>query len=193
MNTKVAFFKEAIKNFKTTGTIMPSSKFLIKRMLKEIDFKKINVLVEFGAGNGIITKSILKKMHKDAVLFCFEINPEFYKHLKLINDNRLIVVNQSAQEVKNVLNKHNIASVDCIISSLPLTMLPAEISKSILHISKNLLKNESVFIQYQYSINFFKIFKQVFGKNNVFLAFELMNIPPAFIYKCKKNIIAKNS
>ena len=187
MDTKIAFFKESIKNFKTTGTIIPSSKFLIKRMLKGIDFENSNIIVEFGAGNGIITKSILKKMHKDAVLFCFEINPEFYSHLKLINDDRLIVINQSAQEVKNVLNKHNKTSVDCIISSLPLTVLPAELSKSILLISKKILKNKSLFIQYQYSINFFKVFE----KNNISLTFELINIPTAFIYKCK-DIITKN-
>ena len=186
MNTKVAFFKESIKSFKTTGTIMPSSRYLIKRMLKNIDFSKANVIVEYGPGNGIITKHILNKMHHKATLICFEINDVFYKHLTQINDKRLIIVKQSAEDVINVLNNYKITEVDYFFSSLPLTILPMKLSKNILFLSKKLLNNNGLFVQYQYSINFLKIFKQIFGDNNVFLSFGILNLPPAFIYKCRK-------
>ena len=186
MNTKTAFFKESIKSIKTTGTIMPSSKYLIKKMLKNIDFSKAAVIIEYGPGNGIITKHLLEKMNINSKLICFEINDEFYKHLTQINDKRLIVLKQSAENLADVLDKYQIKETDYIISSLPLSIIPKDISLNILDLSKKNLKNNGFFIQYQYSINFLKYFKQIFGENNVFLSFEILNLPPAFIYKCRK-------
>ena len=62
MTNRINFFKEAIKDLKTSGTVTPSSRFLVDRMLKRIDFSKVNVLVELGPGNGAITALILKKI-----------------------------------------------------------------------------------------------------------------------------------
>ena len=186
MQTKKAFFREVLKNFKTAGTIMPSSKFLIKKMLKSIDFKTARVIVEYGPGNGIITQEILRRMHSDAVLICFEINTQFYQYVKKIDDNRLIVLNSSAENIKEELEKLNISYADYFISSLPLTMIPKIITENILKKSKELLSSNGQFIQYQYSLRFYNKIKQVFGKNNVILKFEFANIPPAFIYKCIK-------
>jgi len=186
LQTKKAFFKEAIKNFKTAGTITPSSRFLIKKMLHSIDFNTAKVIVEYGPGNGIITHQILNKMQSDCVLICFEINTHFYKHLKEINDGRLIVLKSSAENILIELKKLNINFADYFISSLPLTMLPKLVSQNILVKSKHALRTNGQFIQYQYSLRFYRKFKQIFNKNNVSLNFELANIPPAFIYKCIK-------
>lgn len=191
MNTKAAFFKESIKTIKTTGTITPSSKFLINKMLNEIDFDKNNIIVELGAGNGIITNQLLTKINKNSKLICFEINNEFYNHLSLINDQRLTIFNSSAEKIKLELLKIGIENVDYIISSIPLTILPKNISQNILNLSRSILKNNGVFIQYLYSFNFVKFFKNIYGNSNVIVNFEILNIPPAFIYKCKKATFIK--
>ena len=186
MQTKKAFFKEAIKSFKTAGTIVPSSKFLIKKMLKDIDFNNAKVLVEYGPGNGIITQEILNKMNSDTILICFEINIQFYEYLKQIKDKRLVVLNASAEHIEMELKKLNYTMVDYFISSLPLTIIPKTVAENILWKSKQVLRLNGQFIQYQYSLRFYNKFKQIFNKKNVRLNFELANIPPAFIYKCVK-------
>ncbi|WCC42260.1 hypothetical protein PJJ26_12605 [Tenacibaculum finnmarkense] len=48
MSKKFNFFKEAVKNYKTSGTVAPSSKYLANKMLREIDFSKANVIIELG-------------------------------------------------------------------------------------------------------------------------------------------------
>jgi len=184
LQKKRAFFKEAVKNIKTSGTIVPSSKYLIKKMLKTVDFSNTKIVVEYGSGNGIITKEILKKLDKNGKLICFEINNEFYNHLLKINDSRLIVVNESSENINLVINKLNIIEVDCIISSLPLTNIPDQISINILKQSYLQLKKNGVFLQYQYSLTYFKKLKEIY--KNVDLEFEIRNLPPAFIYICKK-------
>ncbi len=170
---------------KTSGTITPSSRFLAKKMLSDIDFSKANVLVELGPGNGAITRKILDRMHKDAILICFEINDVFYQQLKKIDNSQLVVLNVSAENVMEELQKLGHAKSCHIISSLPLSIIPDGISEKILRNSFSSLEVNGTFIQFQYSLTYFKKLKNVF-KESISLGFEVLNVPPAFIYKCKK-------
>ncbi|CAM1369986.1 Phospholipid N-methyltransferase [Tenacibaculum sediminilitoris] len=185
MGKKFNFFKEAVKNYKTSGTVVPSSRYLAAKMLKEIDFKTAEVIVELGPGNGAITQHILKKIKPKAVLICFEINDAFYKELKKIKHPQLIVLKDSAEAIKSQIEKLGYTKADYIVSSLPLTIIPKEISHSILVKSYNFLSYKGAFIQYQYSLTYYKKLKEVFG-DAINLSFEPLNFPPAFIYKCVK-------
>lgn len=185
MASRINFFREAIKNIKTAGTVIPSSRFLANRMLKNINFATVDVLVEFGPGDGAITKYILAKLPPKATLICFEINDNFYNHLKEIDHPQLIVINASAEKMKEELNALGFLKVSHIISSLPLTIIPNKISKEILLESYKILQTAGTFIQYQYSLSYYKKLKTVF-KESIFLDFEPLNIPPAFVYRCKK-------
>ena len=185
MTKRINFFKESIKSIKTSGTITPSSRFLAKRMLNKIDFSKADVIVELGPGNGAITEYILKKLHPKATLICFEINQNFYNQLSKIVNNQLILLNVSGENILEELKKLNFKNSNYIISSLPLTIIPEPISSSILQKSYTSLKENGVFIQYQYSLTYYNRLKKVFG-DSISLEFELLNIPPAFVYKCEK-------
>lgn len=185
MNKKFNFFKEAVKNYKTSGTIVPSSRYLADKMLKEINFSEAKVIVELGPGNGAITHNILKRIHPSAVVICFEINDAFYKELKKIDNPQLIVLKSSAEKIKEEIEKLGYEKADHIISSLPLTIIPKEISSNILLESYRFLKPQGMFIQFQYSLTYYKKLKEVFG-NNITLSFEPLNFPPAFVYKCVK-------
>lgn len=187
MNKKRIFFKEAIKSIKTSGSIVPSSRFLINSMIEDVDFKKAKIIVEFGPGNGIITNQILKRMSADATLICFEINEQFYNHLKSITDKRFVLLNVSAEEIITEINKLNIQEIDYCISSLPLTMIPNKIGENILINTKSVIKDQGYFFQFQYSLSFYKKLKAVFKDKNVKIKFEPLNFPPAFVYKCQKN------
>ncbi|WP_299105491.1 rRNA adenine N-6-methyltransferase family protein [uncultured Tenacibaculum sp.] len=185
MSKKIQFFKEAVKSYKTSGTVAPSSRFLAKRMLKQINFSKAEVIVELGPGDGAITKRILKKIQSNTVLVCFEINDAFYKELKEINHPQLIVLKSSAEDIRKELSKLGYTKVDYIVSSLPLTIIPKEISSNILRECYNSLNINGLFIQYQYSLTYYKKLKKVFG-DFIELDFEPLNFPPAFVYKCTK-------
>lgn len=183
--TKFYFFKEAVSNIKTIGSFLPSSKYLTKKLLHNIDFKKAKVLIEFGPGNGILTKNIIKKLSPNAKLICFEINNNFYNKLNEINNPQLIILNCSADNVASELKKLEIEKVDGIISGLPLSNISKIIGESIIKESYTILNKGAYYIQYQYSLNHFKRIKKAF-KNNVVLSFEFLNVPPAVIYTCKK-------
>ncbi|MEM6720517.1 MAG: rRNA adenine N-6-methyltransferase family protein [Bacteroidota bacterium] len=182
---RLKFFREAIRDIKTSGTIVPSSRFLTKRMVKHIDFANVKVIVEFGPGNGIITKEILKRIQPHTKLIAFEINDRFFESLEKIKHSQLIIEKVSAEEISSVLKKHGFDQVDCVVSSLPFTNIPAEISDRILSNTYAAMEKNSVFVQYQYSLTYYKKLKEVFN-DNVKLSFEAFNIPPAFVYIAQK-------
>ena len=44
------------------GSIVPSSRFLIKQLLEPINFGRARVIVEYGPGSGVITAELLRRM-----------------------------------------------------------------------------------------------------------------------------------
>lgn len=154
-------------------------------MLLDINFETANVIVELGPGNGAITHHILERLHPNAVLICFEINDEFYAELQKIKHPQLIILKESAENIQQELEKLGYKKANHIISSLPLTIIPKEISNAILKTSFNSLQTNGLFMQYQYSLTYYSKLKSVFG-NGISLRFEPFNFPPAFVYRCKK-------
>ena len=124
-------------------------------------------------------------MHPKATLICFEINDNFYNQLLDLKHPQLVVLKKSAENIEKELKKLKLNKVNHVVSSIPLTILPDEVSDEILQESYKILDNNGTFIQYQYSLSYFKKLKKVF-KESISLEFEPLNIPPAFIYRCKK-------
>jgi len=182
--SKKKFISEVLKSTGTIGALSPSSSFLAKKMLEPIDFKKAKCLVEFGPGTGVFTKKILEKMNSDAILLTFEINPTFIEELQHIKDERLVIINDSAEKIEVYLNKYNRQSADYIISSLPFAMIPDDVVHNILTNSDTALSEEGKYIQFQYSLNAKKKLESYFSK--VEINFTFLNLPPAFVYVCEK-------
>ncbi len=181
---KIEFFRESLKNIRTTGTIVRSSRSLCKNMVKHVDFKSAKVLIELGAGDGVITEYILKKMSKDAKLLSFEVNAEFCKQLREIKDPRLVVIEDSAENLEKYLKKHNFEYVDSVISAIPFVTLPDELGLNIIGECERFLKTGGLFIQLHYSLLAKKLYQKIFG--NVDVNFVPLNIPPAFVLVSKK-------
>lgn len=176
------FFSEVLKQGNQIGAVAPSSKFLVKKMIDPINFKNVKCIVEFGPGIGTITHELLNRMPKDSVLIVFEINKEFCEKLNAINDPRIKIISDSAENLEDYLASQHIKKVDYIVSSLPFTLISNLIVKKILKIAKKVLMPKGAFIQYQYSLNAYIKLRKTFKK--VDLNFTPINLPPAFIFTC---------
>ena len=173
-----------IRSFKTSGTITPSSKVLIKTLLAPIDFTSARCIIELGPGTGCVTRSILERMHADCVLICFEVNSDFVGRLEALQDSRLRVVNACASSIRTILDDLVIEEVDHIVSSLPLALIDNEVVKRILESARSNLRDGGRFLQFQYSLSNYAELKPIFKK--VKLDFTFRNMPPAFVYECTK-------
>ncbi len=178
------FLVNSVRTMRTTGAIARSSKYLMREMLKSIHFSHAKLIVELGAGDGIFTHAILERMRPDAILICFEINPQFYKILQNINDARFILINDSAEHLKKYLIAHNHKEVDYIISGIPFVALPTELTDRIIKVSRDALRKNGLFIQFHYSTLINRVYRRIFG--NLHVRFVPLNLPPAFVMVCKK-------
>lgn len=186
MNGKILFFSAFLEAPKKIGSVVPSSKFLVNEILDNIDFKNARCIAEYGPGTGCITNEILKRARKDAKILCFEINKKFCTYLrKNIGDKRLIIINDSAENVRKYLKKFNIAKMDYVVSGLPFTSLSLNKKHFIIKQTKNTLKDNGKFVLFQFFLNNFKKYiKNYFSR--ISIKFVPLNIPPCFVYVCKK-------
>src|SRR5512145_821417 len=120
------FAKNFLQHPLMLGSFMPSSRFLIRTLLEELDFDRARVIVEYGPGVGTFTHEILKRMRPDAMLIALETNREFVNFLQQSGaDPRLHVVHGSAAAVHGALAAHGASRADFVISGIPFSTLPA--------------------------------------------------------------------
>jgi len=179
------FFSNFLKNPKQVASVIPSSKFLINQIVKNIDFQKAECIVEYGPGTGPVTKYLLKKSKKNAKIICFETNRLFCLYLRdKIPDERLIIVNDGAENIGKYMKELGIRDVDYVISSLPFSLVNENIKNKIISNTKRNLKKGGKFIIYQNSMHVKKHLKKYFTQ--ISNGFEPLNVPPTFIIIAEK-------
>lgn len=177
---KINLTKEALKDMKQIGSVTSSSKFLTNRILKEIDFKKNISILELGAGNGIFTYEILKKMSNNSRFVCYENYEKFTIQLSKIKDERFHLKGESVEK----LHLLETGSFDYVISSLPLANFSKNFKTKLFKTINKILKTEGKLVQYQYLLLDYNTVKKEFKECKI--GFCLRNIPPAFLYIAKK-------
>lgn len=179
------FIMQYAKHPKTVGAIAPSSEKLANKMIEDIDFKNASCIVEYGPGTGVFTEKILCKKKKNTIFMAIEYNEDFYNILndKFKDNDNFILINGSAENLKEYLNKYDICNVDCIVSGLPFASLPDDMSKRILTVTKEVLKSGGEFITFQYTLFKMKLFRKYFTR--IYNKKVLLNLPPAYVLHCR--------
>ncbi len=178
---RLLFAKEFLKHPFLLGSVVPSSRFLVERLLRQVDWPSSRVLVEYGPGVGTFTGEILRRMRSDAKLVAIEASEEFVRDLRGgYTDPRLEVVHGSAAEVRDVLGTLGLDAADAIISGIPLSTLRRQQREKILWESKLALRPGGRFLVYQFSGKVGADLERIFGE--VRRDMEPLNILPAKIF-----------
>ena len=177
------FARNFLKNPTMLGGLVPSSRFLIKEVLRRVDWDSAHVVIEYGPGVGTITAEILRRMRPDATLLALETNPEFIPFLReSLPDSRLQVVQESAERVDQVMQRLNLPAADYIISGVPFKLLPDAVRDTIIGKTHKVLRPNGMFVLYQFSNAVLPSLQRVFRK--VYKDFEPLNILPARLFHC---------
>jgi phospholipid N-methyltransferase len=165
------------------GSVIPSSRFLISRVLRQVDWSRTSVVVEAGPGVGTLTTPILKRLGRDGKLVAFEMNATFVAHLRSeIPDRRLTVVHRSAAEAGVALAERGIGSVDVLVSGIPLSGLAKHDRLALIAAWRRLLRPGGVLVVYQFTRSVLPELRHVFG--HVRQEFEPLNVLPARVFRC---------
>ena len=182
---RLDFLIESFRNIRTTGAVARSSKYLVREMMQPISFADAKVIIELGAGDGVLTVELLNRMSPQSLLLCFEINTEFCKILRgAIDDPRFVLIEDSAENLEKHLWELGFREADYIMSAIPFIALPNDLVHRIVSVCHKVLKNKGLYIQYHYSSFIQRMYRKHFG--NVQVEFVPFNIPPAFVMICEK-------
>lgn len=179
----LTYLKNFIKD-KNVASVTPSSLVCVRHVCKKMDFDKAIIIIEYGPGTGVFTKYLLNHLNSRSKIIAIEQNSNFVKKLKEIKDKRLIIYNDSVENVTNLVRQSGFEEVDYIISGIPFSFLSDKQRSSVLNQTKNLLKKGGKFLAYQTSGHLKQPIKSVFS--NLRTEFELLNIPPMIIYETVK-------
>ena len=177
------FLLQYIFKPRTVGAVLPSSKYLAKKMVASINFDAAKCIVEYGPGTGVFTELILQKCNPGTTVVLFEMNEEFCSLLAKRFGQNVHIVNASAANIGATLAQLGLQYADYIVSGLPFASLPQDVTVNILSQTKKCLSPRGEFITFQYSL----LKKGMIGKffTKIETVRELRNVPPAYVLRCR--------
>ena len=175
------FFKGFLRHPVMVGSIIPSSKKLIRHMLSRTDWDNTKLFVEYGPGVGTFTRPILQHLGEDATLLTIDTNPDFTKYLReSIDDPRLVAVTGSAADVEKILADRGFDKADYVLSGLPFSTLPPGVGDAIAQATGKVVRNGGAFLVYQFSPKVRDFIQPHFAP--IKRGFEWINVPPATLF-----------
>lgn len=181
---RITFFQEFLKHPLQIGSVVPSSRFLERRVLQAADVASARTIIELGPGTGGTTRAILAAMPMDARLLGVEINPHFHALVSGIDDGRLNVHLGSAADLPAIISRYGLDAPDAIISGIPFSTMKPEQASRVLAAIQSSLAPGGHFVAYQFSRRVVDLCQPYMGTEQTSL--EWFNIPPMRIYTWEK-------
>ena len=175
------FLRGFLKNPVMVGSVIPSSRVLIDKMLRPVDWENTRLFVEYGPGVGTFTRPILEMLGPDATLVTIDTNADFTKYLKeSIDDPRLVPVTGSAADVGKILDDRGLGQAEYVLSGLPFSTLPPGVGEDIAEATAKVIRPGGAFLVYQFSPKVKEFIEPHFER--IDRGFEWVNVPPATLF-----------
>ncbi len=175
------FFEGFVKHPVMVGSIIPSSRFTIAKMLAPVNWDECRLFVEYGPGVGTFCRPVLERMRRDAQLIVIDTNPLYIDYLtRTIGDSRFSAVNGSAADVEEIVRAHGHEHADYVLSGLPFSTLPEGVGPAIAAATHRVLRPGGGFLVYQFSAKARDFMAKHFARIDA--GFELFNILPCQLF-----------
>lgn len=163
------------------GSVVPSSRSLVDRLLAPVDWNQVGTVVEYGPGVGPFCRPLLERLPRDAAYVAIDANPDFVAYLRrTITDPRLHVVHGSAADVATILADHGLDGADHVLSGIPFSTLPDGVGERIVAATHDALRPGGGFLAYQTSPRVHALLTPLFPRIDTGMAW--WNLPPARLY-----------
>jgi phospholipid N-methyltransferase len=181
----ILFFKTFLARPKEVGSVIPSSRFMERRIVRCAEIPKARVVVELGPGTGGTTKALLRALPSNATLLAIEINPRLAERVReRIQDPRLRVHCGSATELEDALDHHDLPAPDVVVSGIPFSTMPPRIGRDVVLAVREALAAGGLFVAYQVRDRVAELGTEAFGPPRV--EREVRNVPPMRVYRFEK-------
>lgn len=183
LKSRVLFMRSMLEQPRQVGAVWPTSNRAVRDLLDMGDLPAAKTVVEFGIGTGVYTRQILGGLGPDATFLAFEIDPKLASAAsRSLRDPRLRMINDSAENAEAYLEGEK---ADVVVSSLPFTTFPAPLREGIMDVSRRILTPDGVMLVLQYSPRVLPLLQSRFYR--IQRRISPLNVPPAFLYACRKS------
>jgi phospholipid N-methyltransferase len=175
------FFKGFVKHPVMVGSIIPSSRWTVQKMLSPVQWDQCKLFVEYGPGIGTFCQPVLNKLRQDATLIVIDTNPDFIAFLrKHFRDSRFIAVHGSAEDVNNIITEFGFDQADYVLSGLPFSTLPDGLGVKIADETAKAIRPGGAFLVYQFRARARDFMAPHFAR--IDSGFEFWNILPCYLF-----------
>ena len=175
------FFEGFLRNPVMVGSIVPSSRFTIAKMLAPVRWDECRLFVEYGPGVGTFCRPVLDRLRRDGQLIVIDTNPLYIDFLRAtINDSRFTAVLGSATDVEDIVAAHGHDHADYVLSGLPFSTLPDGVGPGIAAATHRVLRQGGAFLVYQFTPRARDFMARHFARIDP--GVEWLNVPPCFLY-----------
>lgn len=175
------FFRGFLRNPGNVGSVIPSSRFLERRLVASAHIGTARTVVELGPGTGGTTQALLAAMRSDAQLLTIELDPRFAELLAQLGDPRLISHHGSAADLGQILHEHGLSQPDAIVSGIPFSTMPPQVARAILEAIRDQLAPGGRFVAYQFRGHVGRMGEPILGPPRI--EFEPLNVPPMRFFR----------
>lgn len=182
---RLDFFRGFLKEPRQVGSVIPSSRYMERRIIEFAELEDAATVVELGPGTGGTTRALLDALPAGARLLAIDLDPRFTEIVARICDPRLVAQTGSAAELGAILRRHGLERADVVISGIPFSTMPAAAGSAILAAIRDSLSAHGLLVAYQFRAEVARLAEPVFGAPSRTAAVPL-NIPPMRIWQWRR-------
>jgi phospholipid N-methyltransferase len=174
------FFQGFLEHPKMVGSIIPSSRSTIEKMLAPVDWEQCKLFVEYGPGVGTFCRPVLDRLPRGGELVVIDTNPLFIDYLKkTIGDSRFHPVLGSAEDVEEIVRSLGHEQADYVLSGLPFSTLPEGVGPAIAAATHRVIRPGGAFLTYQFSTVARDLTARHFARVDTGMTW--LNVPPCLL------------
>ena len=180
------FFGKFLRHGTAIASLAPSSKWLSRATVRNIDWERAKVLVELGAGTGPITKVLAEKARPGCQVIVLERDADFARLLRGRFESRadFTIIEGDVRDLAGMLSDRGIGRVDHVISGLPVPSFSKGLQRDLFKAVGAVLDRAGTYNQItELPLVYWRFYKQFF--RDVRFRFEPRNFPPAGAYYCR--------
>ena len=175
------FLRGFARNPAQVGSVVPSSRYLEQRLVREARIAETRTVVELGPGTGGTTAAFLRALSPAARLLAIELDPEFHRHLcSSLEDSRLVLELGSAERLADFLAAHRLPAPDAVVSGIPFSTMAPEVSDRVAAAVAQALKPGGRFVAYQVRAHVAAFVSPYLGQPDK--QWEVVNVPPVRVF-----------
>jgi phospholipid N-methyltransferase len=181
------FFGKFLKHGTKIASLAPSSPWLSRATVGNVDWARARVVVELGAGTGPITRVIAERARPETRVVVLERDADFAALLRerFAVHPHFDVIEGDVRDLSAMLADRGIARVDHVISGLPVPSFPKDLQRDLFRVVKDVLEPDGTYNQITEIPWVYQGLYRTFF-DDVRFVFEPRNFPPAGAYYCRR-------